>query len=151
MRRRMAEHKAPRGPLDVKLMRGGLVDIEFIVHFLQLRDGARHPSLLDPDLATAIAAIAPAGILPLVHAGALAGAQAFLTRLLIASRLLAPDCAEPPSSSLPSTAAFPSAAVVLANACQCDDWSALMARLGSARAAVAPIWAEVFGEKLEVA
>ena len=39
MRARMAEHKPAKGPLDVKLLRGGLVDLEFITHYLQLREG----------------------------------------------------------------------------------------------------------------
>jgi glutamate-ammonia-ligase adenylyltransferase len=38
MRTTMAQHKPAKGPLDVKLARGGLVDAEFIVHSLQLRD-----------------------------------------------------------------------------------------------------------------
>ena len=38
MRATMAQHKPAKGPLDVKLARGGLVDAEFIVHYLQLRD-----------------------------------------------------------------------------------------------------------------
>ena len=36
MRSDMARHKPPRGPLDVKLGPGGLVDLEFAVHVLQL-------------------------------------------------------------------------------------------------------------------
>ncbi len=34
---RWPRHKPPQGPLDAKLLRGGLVDLEFLVHFLQLR------------------------------------------------------------------------------------------------------------------
>ena len=37
MRAEMARHKPPRGVLDVKLHRGGLVDCEFLVHFLHLQ------------------------------------------------------------------------------------------------------------------
>src|SRR5690606_36938171 len=45
MRAEMALHKPPAGPLDAKLLRGGLVDCKFIVHFLQLRHNvAFHPS-----------------------------------------------------------------------------------------------------------
>ncbi len=60
MRARMAEHKQPAGPLDVKLMRGGLVDLEFLVHFLQLRE----QRALHADLGLAIAALIDAGLLP---------------------------------------------------------------------------------------
>jgi [glutamine synthetase] adenylyltransferase / [glutamine synthetase]-adenylyl-L-tyrosine phosphorylase len=38
MRGEMARHKSPKGVLDVKLHRGGLVDCEFLVHYLQLRE-----------------------------------------------------------------------------------------------------------------
>src|SRR5690606_35179436 len=36
MRREIAANKTPAGPLDAKLQRGGLIDCEFIVHYLQL-------------------------------------------------------------------------------------------------------------------
>jgi glutamate-ammonia-ligase adenylyltransferase len=35
MRGEMAAHKPARGAIDAKLMRGGLVDLEFLVHYLQ--------------------------------------------------------------------------------------------------------------------
>ncbi|HWU01931.1 MAG TPA: bifunctional [glutamate--ammonia ligase]-adenylyl-L-tyrosine phosphorylase/[glutamate--ammonia-ligase] adenylyltransferase [Novosphingobium sp.] len=132
MRRRMAEHKAAKGAVDVKLLRGGLVDVEFITHCLQLREGLG----LTPDMGAAIAALAGAG---LVDAG-LGDAWALLSRLLVASRLLAPDGVRPADA--------PSA--VLANACGCGDWEEAMARLGEARRVVADGWARVFGEQLEM-
>ncbi|MFM2236961.1 MAG: hypothetical protein RL209_995, partial [Pseudomonadota bacterium] len=50
MRKDMAAHKPPKGALDVKLLPGGLVDMEFIIHALQLEthDG------LQPQLGPAI-------------------------------------------------------------------------------------------------
>ena len=36
MRAEMALHKPPKGPLDAKLAPGGLVDLEFAVHVVQL-------------------------------------------------------------------------------------------------------------------
>jgi glutamate-ammonia-ligase adenylyltransferase len=46
MRLRMAgEHKAT-SPWEVKHRRGGLVDIEFVAQYLQLRWGAKHPTVL---------------------------------------------------------------------------------------------------------
>ena len=72
MRAQMAQHKAPAGPLDVKRMRGGLIDCEFLIHFLQLRgtsaDGTAlskaHCEAYAPDLARAIPALGEAGLLP---------------------------------------------------------------------------------------
>jgi glutamate-ammonia-ligase adenylyltransferase len=46
MRREMARHKPPKGPFDIKLGEGGLVDLEFAVHVLQLT----HGTALEPQL-----------------------------------------------------------------------------------------------------
>ena len=132
MRVRMAEHKQPAGPLDVKLMRGGLVDLEFIVHFLQLRER----TAFHPDLGKAIAALIEAGLLP----EAMANSYQTMSRLIITVRLLSPD-GQPPHEA---------ARAVLAKACQFGDWDALMAALDEARALVAAIWAELLGETLEI-
>ena len=132
MRGEMVQHKIPKGLLDVKLARGGLVDAEFIVHYLQLRHGKG----LEPALPAAIDALVKAGLL----SPAVAIAHAMLTRCLIASRLLAPDASAPPRP----------AQLVLAQACQCGDWETLLALLRTARAAVAAAWHDTFGEHLEI-
>jgi glutamate-ammonia-ligase adenylyltransferase len=132
MRARMAEHKQASGPLDVKLMRGGLVDLEFLVHFLQLRER----TALHPDLGEAIAALVDAGLLP----EALTSAYATMNRLIITVRLLSPD-GQPPHDA---------ARAVLAKACHFGDWDALMAALGEARALVGATWADLLGERLEI-
>jgi [glutamine synthetase] adenylyltransferase / [glutamine synthetase]-adenylyl-L-tyrosine phosphorylase len=63
MRRRMAEQH--RNPLfwDVKHRRGGLIDIEFIAQYLQLREAARNKQVLRQNTAEALAALAAAGAL----------------------------------------------------------------------------------------
>ena len=129
MRGEMALHKPAKGVLDVKLLRGGLVDVEFLVHFLQLRDGTALVPGLD-------AALAQLDRLP----AALSAAYGLLTRLLIAGRLLAPD-AQPPSQAARS---------VLARACQCRDWETLLAALEAARVTVAASWQAVLDEQLEL-
>ncbi len=131
MRGEMARHKPAKGPLDIKLARGGLVDVEFLVHFLQLRDGVA----LEPSLGGAIAALADRGLV----APALADAHAVLARFLIAARLLAPDAQEPPLA----------ARAVLAGACGCDDWESMLRSLRDARAIVATCWHNIFDEMLE--
>ena len=129
MRSEMALHKPAKGVLDVKLRRGGLVDLEFIVHFLQLRDGTALVPALDR-------ALAQLDELP----ASLSEAYVLLTRALIAGRLLAPDCQPPPLA----------ARSVLASACQSRDWAALLAAIDAARAAVAASWQAVLGEPLEL-
>ena len=132
MRAEMAAHKPPAGPLDAKLLRGGLVDAEFIVHFLQLRDGAA----LHPSLDRAIAGLIAAGRLP----PELGPHHRMLTRLLVAARLLAPDGTRPP----------PAAMAALAAACGFADEAALMAALAAARRAIAACWAALFDQQLEI-
>ncbi|HVR90183.1 MAG TPA: bifunctional [glutamine synthetase] adenylyltransferase/[glutamine synthetase]-adenylyl-L-tyrosine phosphorylase [Novosphingobium sp.] len=132
MRSEIARHKPPKGPLDAKLARGGLVDVEFIVHFLQLRDGVG----LSPDLGEAVAALAAAGLV----ADDLVAAHALLTRQLIALRLLAPDAEEPPQA----------ARAVLAKACACRDWDDLVEQFAGARRAVAAAWSTCFAQQLEI-
>ena len=68
MRTDMAAHKKPIGPLDVKLLPGGLVDIEFIVHTLQLQPSHRFPSR---PAARRLAALTQAGLVePVARRGA---------------------------------------------------------------------------------
>ncbi|MCX7863617.1 MAG: bifunctional [glutamine synthetase] adenylyltransferase/[glutamine synthetase]-adenylyl-L-tyrosine phosphorylase [Novosphingobium sp.] len=132
MRATMAQHKQPRGPLDIKLMRGGLVDLEFIVQFLQLRERCA----LIPDLGEAVRALAAMGLVD----QALAEAHDCMTRFLIAARLLAPDSGIPP----------PAARDALAKACRCGDWEEVEARLAAARRQVAQSWKAAFDEALEI-
>lgn len=132
MRADMLAAKPPRGPLDVKLMRGGLVDSEFIVHYLQLREGIG----FDPAMEKAIAALAGAGLLPANYAEQ----HLAITRYLVAVRLFAPDGEEPPEAARP----------VLAQACGEDSYEALLQSLAQARQGIAAQWAEHFGEILEI-
>jgi len=132
MRGEMAAHKSAKGPLDAKLLRGGLVDIEFLVHYLQLRDRAA----LGPDLGPVIGKLVAAGKLP----PALADAHRLMTRLLVGTRLLAPDLARP----------NPAAAALLARQSGCSDYADLTHCLHAARHDVAAAWQDVFGETLEM-
>ena len=63
MRRRIAaEHPRP-SPWDLKNRRGGLIDLEFIVQYLMLREAARSPQVLRRATAAALSALAAAGAL----------------------------------------------------------------------------------------
>jgi glutamate-ammonia-ligase adenylyltransferase len=132
MRAEIAAHKPASGPLDAKLLRGALVDCEFIVHFLQLRER----TAFEPRLDQAIDALVAAGWLP----ERFAAARELQGRLLVAARLLAPDGREPPE---PAQGA-------LARACGQPHYAALFQAFAEARHGVAATWAEVFGETLEI-
>ena len=131
MRAEMAAHKPPCGPLDVKLARGGLVDLEFLVHYLQLREG----TALDPDLGRAIDALGTAGHLP----RELRTAHDLLARLLVVVRLVAPDGRFPPEASRP----------IVARACGMVDWPQLLAAIRTAREAIAASWNTILNQDLE--
>jgi glutamate-ammonia-ligase adenylyltransferase len=129
MRAEMARHKPPQGPLDAKLLPGGLVDLEFAVHVAQLS----HPGVaIDPDLGPAIDLLAHEAIVP----AALGEEYRFLTRMLVLLRLVAPDN-EPPSP--------PSRELIL-RALGADSWDALVARFAATRQEVARVWQSVSGE-----
>jgi glutamate-ammonia-ligase adenylyltransferase len=125
MRAEMAAHKPPKGPLDAKLLDGGLVDLEFAVHAMQLKYRTGFANRL-PD---AIDALAAAGHLsPKMH-----GAHDFLTRLLVTLRLVAPDCQPPAEATRP----------IVARAVGVADWDAVVASLAATRQEVSACWASV--------
>ena len=132
MRAEMAQHKPPTGPLDVKLARGGLVDLEFLVHYLQLRER----TALDPDLGRAIEGLAGAGLIP----APLRAAHDLLARLLVVVRLVAPDGRYPPAASR----------AIVARACGVADWPGLLVAVLAARQHIAASWHLIFGEILEI-
>ncbi|RDC61270.1 [Glutamate--ammonia-ligase] adenylyltransferase [Alteripontixanthobacter maritimus] len=131
MRAEMAAHKAPQGELDAKLRRGGLVDCEFLVHYLQLR----HRTGLSPDVTAAIATLETAGHLP----DGIGKAHRLMTRLLVAGRLFAPDGTKPPARP----------ANVLAKSCRLKDMMEVESAFTSARDTVKNAWADIFGERFK--
>jgi glutamate-ammonia-ligase adenylyltransferase len=128
MRMDIAAHKAPAGPLDIKLGPGGLVDLEFAVHVLQLRHGIG----LDPHLERAVAALAEAGLVP----PEIGPALCLLSRMLVMFRLVAPSSQAPPEATQP----------LVARACGQADWPQLLAAQGEARQSVSDLWRRVATE-----
>jgi [glutamine synthetase] adenylyltransferase / [glutamine synthetase]-adenylyl-L-tyrosine phosphorylase len=63
MRADMDQHRPARSEWDMKLALGGLVDIEFIVQYLQLKYAHTYPAILIPDLGAAITACRAADLL----------------------------------------------------------------------------------------
>ena len=134
MRGEMAEHKQPAGRLDAKLLRGGLVDLEFLAHYLQLRERVA----IDPDLDAALAGLGEAGLIE--DAAGLREANALMNRILVSARLLAPELDE----------WHDAAGEVLAKACGASDMPALLDNLLGARHRVAASWKAVFGTQLRI-
>jgi [glutamine synthetase] adenylyltransferase / [glutamine synthetase]-adenylyl-L-tyrosine phosphorylase len=125
MRADMAAHKPPQGPLDAKLLPGGLVDLEFATHVVQLV----HSRGFAPRLGEAIDALIGAGLAP----PALRPAHDLLTRLLVTLRLVAPDAQVPDRST----------ATLVARALGLGDWDTVVATLAATREEVERFWREV--------
>ncbi len=125
MRADVARHKPPAGPFDVKLLDGGLIDLEFCVHVAQLHSR----SGFDPQLPGAIAALVAAGRLP----AGFPAAYDLLTRMLITLRLVSPDSREPEGL----------ARAMVARACGVEDWPALLAAYGETRQRVSDEWRRI--------
>ncbi len=132
MRSEISTHKPPAGPLDVKLIEGGLVDLEFVVHHLQLRTRTG----LSPFLGEAVSGLVAAGLAP----AGLRAAHDLMTRFLVTMRLVAPAAAEARDLT-------PDVQALVARAAGCGDWASLMRDYDQARALVSTLWAEQTGGK----
>jgi glutamate-ammonia-ligase adenylyltransferase len=132
MRADIAAAKPAKGAYDVKLAPGGLVDLEFLVHFLQLRDGIG----VGPDLSAAIAALTAAGRLP----EGLAAAHDVLTRFLVLLRLVAAG-ADVPAGFTPAVEAM------LARALGAASFPAVVEQLALAKAAVRLAFQDILATK----
>lgn len=64
MHARLAAEMKPRGPLDVRYIPGGMMEIGFIAQALQLIHGPRNHDLFHPNTTAALQALAKAGHLP---------------------------------------------------------------------------------------
>jgi glutamate-ammonia-ligase adenylyltransferase len=127
MRDEMARHKAPAGPLDIKLGKGGLVDLEFAVHTLQLTTHIGQ----DPRLEVALAALVDEG---LIDEGADPDLR-LLSRMLVVLRLVGGKRMEPAEQSQQ----------LVATLCGFDDWPSLLAAVDGARQRIAARWDRVKG------
>ena len=78
MRERIDKEKGTDDIWDLKQVRGGLVDLEFIAQYLQLRYAAAHPEVLDQNTVEAFRKLRDAGVMAVEHADVLIPA----TRLL---------------------------------------------------------------------
>jgi glutamate-ammonia-ligase adenylyltransferase len=122
MRGKMAAHKPPTGPLDVKNASGGLVDLEFAIHVVQLT----HRTGFAPALDDALTELAAAGLAD----SALVADEALLTRLLVSLRLVAPD-GDPQS---------PGKRALIARACGMAGWDALRDAQAAAQRRIGLWW-----------
>jgi [glutamine synthetase] adenylyltransferase / [glutamine synthetase]-adenylyl-L-tyrosine phosphorylase len=100
MRARIEKEKGTKDIWDLKQVRGGLVDLEFIAQYLQLVHAATHPAILSANTVAALTNLWRAGLLPAAAAETLLPAARLLNNLTQVLRLcldgpFAPDKASP--------------------------------------------------------
>jgi glutamate-ammonia-ligase adenylyltransferase len=92
MRALIAKEKGDAGPWDLKLVAGGLIDIEFIAQYLQLAHAHADPAVLDVSTIGALSKARDAGFLAAPDADVLIGAHGTYGAVVQIMRLtLEPD------------------------------------------------------------
>jgi glutamate-ammonia-ligase adenylyltransferase len=122
MREEIERHKPPQSAIDVKLGPGGLVDLEFAVHVLQLTTGVG----IDTRLENALEALAADS---LVQANIVESLK-LLSRMLVMMRLVAPGDIKP----------TPDTWQLVAEACGAGSWNELLAEHDAARQSISQLW-----------
>jgi glutamate-ammonia-ligase adenylyltransferase len=125
MRADIERHKPPRSAIDVKLGPGGLVDLEFATHVLQLTTGVG----LDTRLEVALEALAAES---LVKANVVDGLK-LLSRMLVMMRLVAPADVKP----------TPDTWQLVAESCGAANWDELLAEQDAARQSIVELWTSI--------
>jgi len=87
MRARIEKEKGTKDVWELKQVRGGLVDLEFIAQHLQLVHAAKRPGILSQNSVAALAGLAEAGLLPAAAADALLPAARLVNNLTQVLRL----------------------------------------------------------------
>jgi glutamate-ammonia-ligase adenylyltransferase len=122
MRAEIERHKPPQSAIDVKLGPGGLVDLEFAVHVLQL---TTHVGI-DTRLENALAALEAESLVP----ANIVEALKLLSRMLVMMRLVAPGEIKP----------TPDTWQLVAEACGAGSWDELLAEHDAARHSIVELW-----------
>jgi len=122
MRADMERHKPPQSTLDVKLGPGGLVDLEFAIHVLQLTKHVGISTRLEVALEELVAdSSLEANIVD---------ALKLLSRMLVMMRLVAPGEVKPTADTWQ----------LVAEACGAGTWDELLAEHDAARQRIASLW-----------
>jgi len=95
MRARIAAEKGTDNVWDLKQVRGGLVDLEFIAQYLQLMHAAAHPEVLDQNTLAALRKLTAAGVIPPADADRLIAATRLIHNLTQILRLCLEEAFDP--------------------------------------------------------
>ncbi|MDX1483370.1 MAG: bifunctional [glutamine synthetase] adenylyltransferase/[glutamine synthetase]-adenylyl-L-tyrosine phosphorylase [Alphaproteobacteria bacterium] len=143
MRRRIADAHPPQSPWDVKYLVGGLVDVEFIAQYLQLRHAHDHPEVLDTNTNAALDRLAAAGLLEaetaatLCHGGKLWRTIQGMLRFTV-------------EGPFDETAATEGLKMALVRAAEMEDFAALRQEMAQTAAKVRDAFIAVIGDPDQV-
>jgi glutamate-ammonia-ligase adenylyltransferase len=138
MRDLIAREKGDQDPWDLKLVSGGLIDVEFVAQYLTLAEAGRVPALLDVSTRATLAAAAEAGVIARADADALIAAHRLYTdatqvmRVAVAGRFDPATAASGVKRRIAAAAALP-------------DFESLQGAVGEAREAVRRAYAHALG------
>jgi glutamate-ammonia-ligase adenylyltransferase len=136
MRARIASEKGSSSVWDLKQVRGGLVDLEFMAQFLQLIHAHDHPDVLDQNTAGAFVRLERAGLLDTEVAAVLIPASRVLSDLTQVLRLTIDGAFDPGSAPA-------GAKSLLARAADAPNFERLESTLVSLLDAVAQLFDEI--------
>ncbi|WP_366556087.1 bifunctional [glutamine synthetase] adenylyltransferase/[glutamine synthetase]-adenylyl-L-tyrosine phosphorylase [Aquibaculum sediminis] len=139
MRQRIAKQHPGRSPWDIKYMRGGLYDLDFIAQYLQLRHAAAHPEVLCGTSEAAFDSLARVRALDQETSAQLQQAINLLRRVQNYLRLTVGETFEPERTPTGLRAALARAAGVL-------DFETLERTLQTQTEAVANAYDRLIGE-----
>ena len=141
MRALIAAEKGDKDPWDLKLVAGGLMDIEFVAQYLSLAYGHARPDILDVSTRKAIDKAGAAGLLAAGHVVTLIEAHQLYTDATQFMRLSIAGPFDPAKAALgvkrriAAAAGFP-------------DFEAFVAALGEARKRVREVYEAIVNAHL---
>jgi glutamate-ammonia-ligase adenylyltransferase len=139
MRARLARAHPGDSPWDVKYLRGGLIDVEFIAQYLELRHAHGSPDVLSASTGEALAKLAQAGHLPAADADRLIAAERLWRALLGMLRLTV-------AGALDEEQAPSGLKAALAKAGGADDFDSLKQQMHATAADVFAIFQRVIAD-----
>ncbi|MEE2980741.1 MAG: glutamine-synthetase adenylyltransferase, partial [Pseudomonadota bacterium] len=142
MRRRMDAEHHNEIPWKTKYVRGGLVDLEFIAEYLQLRHGAEHPDATAPNTVEAFRRLDAAGLLETDDTAALISASLLMRRVRGMLRLTVDGIQVEHQSS-------PALRAALARTGEAADFDDLRDKIMAAQDSVRSIYARLIDEPAE--
>lgn len=133
MRDRIEKEKGTDDIWNLKQVRGGIVDVEFIAQYLQLAHAPEHPDVLDTNTQTALARLQERGFIDVANAEQLTSAITLITTLTHLLRICSEAGFEPDNAP-------DGLKTLLASACGEPDFTHVRLRLIESQATIRQLY-----------